>query len=81
MFWSVVILLNVALLIVFIHTIAVKLMWPDVTTKVQMTWDTVPDQFPAVTICNTNQFKVGASRILVRGWGQSRCGALPTAPD
>lgn len=57
-FWCVVILMNVALLIVLIHTIVTKLLWPDVTTKIQMSWGTNAAYFPAVTICNSNQFKV-----------------------
>ena len=56
-------MLNVVLLIILTNALITKLIWPDVTTKVEISWKTKA-QFPAVTICNVNQFKVGTSSVL-----------------
>ena len=50
-------MMNIVLLIVFINTIVTKLTQPDITTKVAISWRNEA-HFPAVTICNLNQFKV-----------------------
>ena len=61
--WAVLIAGNTLVFVILTYVVLDQLMYPDIATKVGVEFSTVPT-FPAVTLCNANQFKVHTCAVM-----------------